>query len=134
MFIFPKSKWDPGDIILHSTLSLTSVAAGNQLARSSGFTGPANSCSFSLLYNILSWAALLSGGHYLKKKLLEKKQNGSISAFCFSRSRLFQQQQQTGMCWLPTYRLHKLKCADKLLTMATRIKKKRSRGKCELCV
>lgn len=28
------------------------------------------------------------------------------------------------MCWLPTYRLHKLKCADKLLTMATRIKRK----------
>lgn len=32
MFIFPNSKWDPGDIILHSTLSLTSDAAGNQLA------------------------------------------------------------------------------------------------------
>lgn len=53
----------------------------------------------------------------------EKKKNGSISALCFSRTRLFQQQQQAGMCWQPTYRLHKLKCADKLLTMATGIKK-----------
>lgn len=84
----------------------------------SGFPGPANSCtcSKSLLYNTLSWPFRRS------KKVLEKK-NGSISAFCFSRSRHFQQQQQAGMCWQPTYRLHKLKCADKLLTMATRIKK-----------
>lgn len=32
------------------------------------------------------------------------------------------------MCWLPTYRLHKLKRADKLLTMATRIKRRGDEG------
>lgn len=31
------------------------------------------------------------------------------------------------MCWPPTYRLHKLKCADELLTMATQIKRKRDK-------
>lgn len=60
--------------------------------------------------------------------MLEEKKNGSISGFCFSRSRLFQQQQQAGMCWQPTYRLHKLRCADKLLTMATRKKRRGDEG------
>lgn len=69
MFIFPNSKWDPGDIILYSTLSLTSDAAGNQLARFSGFSGPANSCKRSkgLLYNSQSWVSLLLGGLYLRQ-------------------------------------------------------------------
>lgn len=32
------------------------------------------------------------------------------------------------MCWLSTYRLHKLNCADKLLTTATRMKRKGDKG------
>lgn len=31
------------------------------------------------------------------------------------------------MCWPPTYRLHKLKCADELLAMVTRIQRKRDK-------